>query len=152
MPDTQKSARIVTRQALRELEGHQFSGDAKVLLASARKYVRDAPKPWPLETVQECLMALREASRQMGDVSIWNQGGQGYRAVEKLRAWEKSCKPFVVELRTLADVKTSTAVSAPDEETATLLATYRAEGGDVVWEYCGVVDDPRIEVSNVRSG
>lgn len=58
---------------------------------------------------------------------------------------------FDVTVRALADVEVVVkGVRAPDEETARDYAIIQAEEGGVSWEYKGVVDDARMETTNVR--
>lgn len=147
MSDPQKRLRIATRQALRELEYLTFGEVTEQALRRARREHKNAPRPWSLSVVEACLDALRSASEDMGDHSMWNRGGQGYRAVKLLSEYEASCKTFTLRLATTAIVKTVVSVRAPDLETAKLLAVRPDVTAEVVWEYDGLQEENEIEVT-----
>ena len=59
-------------------------------------------------------------------------------------------KRYRVTLAALADVSTVVHVEADNEAMAEEEAMAKADEGDIVWEYRGVVDDPRYGVVSLE--
>lgn len=83
----QVNLRNAVRRALREIaETHRFQIDTALAhkVHALRRKLRKAPRPWSAEVLDSAEGVLHEASAAMGDHSLWNIGGQGYRAVKML--------------------------------------------------------------------
>lgn len=86
--DTQRPLRVKVWQALRELieSNVGVSHTLYDMLISLRDALRVEPKPWDEETLGLVEDKLTLVSNTLGDHSLFNKGGQGYKALKKLRA------------------------------------------------------------------
>lgn len=83
----QVNLRNAVRRALREITETNSSQIDWTLVCEARKLrrlLRKAARPWSKDLLKHAEEVLHQVSASMGDHSLWNVGGQGYRAATLL--------------------------------------------------------------------
>lgn len=82
-----KNLRVLVRQTLRELSNNPDMASVVRVCRRSIKTLNQPGEPWSALTVSIIADKLYEAASQQGDVSLWNEGGQGYRAMRYIRNW-----------------------------------------------------------------